>query len=79
MTDSKPVIVVEDLEVAYGDKVVLESISFEVLAGEVFVILGGSGSGKTTLLGLLGGVISGNTRSTSVHPSSAIGTPKSSE
>ncbi|MEX1312158.1 MAG: ATP-binding cassette domain-containing protein, partial [Candidatus Sulfomarinibacteraceae bacterium] len=57
MSASESVIVVEDLEVAYGDKVVLEGVSFEVRAGEIFVILGGSGSGKTTLLRNLVGLM----------------------
>lgn len=34
----------------YGDKVILDSLSFEVLRGEIFVILGGSGCGKSTLM-----------------------------
>jgi len=44
------VIEVEDLVVKYGDRTVLEGVSFGVRRGEIFVILGGSGSGKTTLL-----------------------------
>jgi phospholipid/cholesterol/gamma-HCH transport system ATP-binding protein len=52
-----PVIVVEDLVVAYGDKVVLDGIDFTVRQGEIFVILGGSGSGKTTLLRNLVGLM----------------------
>jgi len=53
MSAAEAVIVVEDLEVAYGDRVVLEGINFSVRPGEVFVILGGSGSGKTTLLRII--------------------------
>ena len=49
-THGKPIIRVEDVTVAYGDFVVMRDISFEVNAGEVFVILGGSGCGKSTLL-----------------------------
>ena len=49
-TRNKPIIRVEDVTVAYGDFVVVRDISFEVRAGEVFVILGGSGCGKSTLL-----------------------------
>jgi phospholipid/cholesterol/gamma-HCH transport system ATP-binding protein len=45
-----PIIRVEDVTVAYGDFVVMRDITFEVKAGEVFVILGGSGCGKSTLL-----------------------------
>jgi phospholipid/cholesterol/gamma-HCH transport system ATP-binding protein len=49
-TRTKPIVRVEDVTVAYGDFVVMRDISFEVKAGEVFVILGGSGCGKSTLL-----------------------------
>jgi phospholipid/cholesterol/gamma-HCH transport system ATP-binding protein len=57
MDTVKPIIVVEDLQVAYGDKVVLDGINLTVQPGEVFVILGGSGSGKTTLLRTLVGLL----------------------
>jgi len=43
-------ITVNDLVVSFGEKRVLDRISFDVRPGEVFVILGGSGCGKSTLL-----------------------------
>jgi phospholipid/cholesterol/gamma-HCH transport system ATP-binding protein len=46
----EPIIRVEDVTIAYGDRVVLSGVSFEVRRGEVFVILGGSGCGKSSLL-----------------------------
>ena len=47
---------VRDLRVQYGAREVLHGISFEIPAGETFVILGGSGSGKSTLLRTLVGL-----------------------
>lgn len=44
-----PVISVKDLCAGY-DKPILNHVSFEVNAGEIFVILGGSGCGKSTIL-----------------------------
>ena len=41
---------VEHLRAQYGERVILEDISFTVQQGEILVILGGSGSGKSTLL-----------------------------
>ncbi len=41
---------VNELTVGWGERVLLENLSFQVLRGDVFVILGGSGSGKSTLL-----------------------------
>lgn len=49
-TETKPIIRVEDVTVAYGKSVVLEDITFDIRQGEVFIILGGSGCGKSTLL-----------------------------
>jgi phospholipid/cholesterol/gamma-HCH transport system ATP-binding protein len=46
----KPVIRVNNLSVVYGEKTVLNDITFSIYPGEVVTILGGSGSGKTTLM-----------------------------
>ena len=56
MANHDPFIVVENLVVLYGDRTVLDGVSFEVRQGDIFVILGGSGSGKTTLLRTLVGL-----------------------
>lgn len=50
MTDEQVVIEADDLTMAYGDTIIQQDISFQVLAGDIFVIMGGSGCGKSTLL-----------------------------
>ena len=51
------IIQVRDLTVGYGTNIILEKISFDVLEGEIFIVLGGSGCGKSTLLKHLIGLI----------------------
>jgi branched-chain amino acid transport system ATP-binding protein len=41
---------IKDLEVAYGDVVVLRDIELEVNQGEIVALVGANGAGKTTLL-----------------------------
>lgn len=53
---SEPLITVRDLSVGWGEHVLLQSASFDVLHGDIFVILGGSGCGKSTLLRYLIGL-----------------------
>lgn len=47
---SPAIIEVRDLVARYGERTILEGVSFSVRRGERFVIVGGSGCGKTTLL-----------------------------
>jgi len=53
----KPKIKVENLTKYFGDKKVLDEISFEVYEGEIFGLLGHNGAGKTTTLRILAGII----------------------
>jgi phospholipid/cholesterol/gamma-HCH transport system ATP-binding protein len=57
MSAREPIIRVRDLTAGYPGRVIMESVSFDVFPGEVFVILGGSGCGKSTLLKHLTGLI----------------------
>lgn len=50
---AKNLIEVENLTKKYGHKKVVDGISFEVKAGEIFGILGPNGAGKTTTLEMI--------------------------
>lgn len=47
---TEPIIRVDELAAVFGERVVFEKVNFDVMPGEVFVILGGSGCGKSTLM-----------------------------
>ena len=49
MTQSHPVLQVRDLRVQIGERTVLESVSLDVAAGSLTVLMGANGSGKSTL------------------------------
>jgi len=46
-----------DVAQRFGDRIIFRHVSFSVLAGEIFVILGGSGCGKSTLMRQLIGLL----------------------
>ena len=47
---SSPPIVAEHLTLAYGERVIMNDLSFQVEAGSVVIVMGPSGCGKSTLL-----------------------------
>ena len=48
---------INDISFKYGKKVILDSLSFSVKAGEFFIIIGPNGSGKTTLLKIIANLL----------------------
>ena len=48
--NEQPIVEVSDLVRRFGDRAVINNISFNVHRGETLVIMGGSGCGKSTLL-----------------------------
>ena len=47
---------VRDVTLAYGDRVILHDLSFDIERGKVFVVMGGSGCGKSTVMRMLIGL-----------------------
>lgn len=56
MMKEGPAIVVKDLDMGYGDFVLMRNLHFTVNRGDIFIIMGGSGCGKSTLLKILVGL-----------------------
>jgi phospholipid/cholesterol/gamma-HCH transport system ATP-binding protein len=50
-------IAVKDLDMRFGERVLQRNITFEITAGEIFVIMGQSGCGKSTLLRHMTGLL----------------------
>lgn len=54
-TNSKLMVMLENVNVSYGEKQVLKNISWQLNEGERWLLQGPNGSGKSTLLSLLNG------------------------
>jgi phospholipid/cholesterol/gamma-HCH transport system ATP-binding protein len=52
-----PVVVFDQVRLAFDEKVVLSNISFTLIAGHTKIILGASGSGKSTILKIITGLL----------------------
>jgi phospholipid/cholesterol/gamma-HCH transport system ATP-binding protein len=53
----QPIVVFDDVSLAFDEKVILDGVSFSLLPGRMKIILGASGSGKTTILRLILGLL----------------------
>jgi phospholipid/cholesterol/gamma-HCH transport system ATP-binding protein len=52
-----PVIVIDHVQLAFDEKVVLKDVSFTLIKGHTKIILGASGSGKSTILKIITGLL----------------------
>ena len=50
-------IILKKLNKRFGDNLVVNNVSLEILDGELFVMLGASGSGKSTILRMIAGLL----------------------
>ncbi len=57
MSKKEPILSLQGVTKSFLGKPVIDNVSFDVFAGETFVIMGCSGSGKSTLLRLMNGTI----------------------
>jgi len=63
---------VRDLRVSFGDRLVLDDVSFDIEAGTSAAIIGPNGSGKTTLLNVLVGTVTAGRGTVSAGPPRSI-------
>ena len=54
---TNPIIEFKDVDMVFGEKTVLDKVSFTINKGETLAVLGPSGSGKSTILKLLIGLL----------------------
>ena len=57
VTSTTPILKAEHLSKKFGHRIVLNDLSFDIYAGEIFGVIGASGSGKTTMLSTLIGFL----------------------
>lgn len=65
-TPTQPVVIARGLTRTFGAFVAVDSVSFEVHAGEIFGFLGSNGAGKTTTIRMLCGLLAPSSGSASV-------------
>jgi phospholipid/cholesterol/gamma-HCH transport system ATP-binding protein len=64
--ETKPVVEVRDLIRKFGERRVIDDLTFQIDRGETLVIMGGSGCGKSTLLRHIVGVMKPNSGSVKI-------------
>ena len=54
---SKSIIELENVSLAYGNRLILDNINFKINENEIFGMLGPNGVGKSTIFNLITGLI----------------------
>src|SRR5688572_28067707 len=55
--EETPMVVFDDVSLAFDEKVILNGVSFTLRPGQMKIILGASGAGKSTILRLILGLL----------------------
>ena len=55
MSDSSPILTVDNIHLSFGGTIALNNVSFDVRPGEIRAIIGPNGAGKTSLLNSMSG------------------------
>lgn len=69
---SAALITAKDLELSYGNKVVVQRSDFEIAAGTVTAIIGPNGAGKSTLLNAIAGLVTPSAGTLTVDTGSRV-------
>ena len=72
---SEPLLVVDDVSIAFGGVRALANVSLEVRAGEIFSLIGPNGAGKTTLFNVISGLMRPNAGDVRFMGESILGWP----
>ena len=64
-----PMVEFENISLSYGNRLILDNISFKINKGEIFGMLGPNGVGKSTIFNLLVGLINPNSGSIKIDRS----------
>lgn len=75
VSSTAPVLSVRNLSFQYGDRHVLQDISFDIGPAEKVILLGPNGAGKTTLFSLIAGLFDAAPEQIEVNGSKAGSTP----
>tara|TARA_X000000950_G_scaffold262095_1_gene333021 strand:+ start:65 stop:844 length:780 start_codon:yes stop_codon:yes gene_type:complete len=70
-----PIIEFKNVSLAYGNRLILDNISFKIQAGTIFGMLGPNGVGKSTIFNLLTGLISPKNGRIFIHNKDATNYP----
>ena len=70
-----PIISFENVSLTYGNRLILDNISFKINEGEIFGMLGPNGVGKSTIFNLITGLIKPNNGKIKINGNDVINYP----